>query len=78
MVSTPMTSSTLRFEIDSVTLMSGLTSRSNTKLMPVLRDSASNTDFRLASRKSSVTGLRSRALSTGSAGSGLPPGCSSS
>ena len=66
--STLTTSSMLVLAIDKVTLMSGRTSRSNTKLMPVVRDSASKTAFRLASRKSSVTGLRSAAPSTGAGG----------
>ena len=46
---------------------SGLTSRSSSTLMPLVRDSASNTILRLASRNCRVTGLVNFALSEGSA-----------
>ena len=46
---------------------SGLTSLSSRILMPLVRDSASNTILRLASRNCRVTGLVNFALSEGSA-----------
>ena len=46
-------------------LVSARTSRSNTKLMPEVREITSNTDFSVASRNSSVMGLVNGDLSSG-------------
>ena len=61
-----MMSFTVVFCAKIVTLMSGLTSLSSTKLMPAVRDTISSTCFRPASRKSRLTSLSAPAVSTGS------------
>ena len=60
-------SSIRAFLINIVALVSGLISLSKIKLMPVARDSASNTTLILASRSSKLTGLSKAGLSLGGA-----------